>query len=575
MNFMEQFNLTKDAPLMQAWINQYSHRDSMPVAEYLNTWHDAKSEMLLPLMDNQLIYREKICYKTSASQMDTEVDHWLNNSKNADVLHTIYFWVSKIVVNGYNLWNLQDFFDDYHTRKAIVSTFDSAMGYYAMSRNAISLHSTQTSISWVCPENGRRITINKGQKPFRLFTSFIKNFEGLLMSNYGISAEEIERVKEKLEALRIEHSQLFNNTRIVGNLCISIHPMDYITMSDNDYNWSSCMSWTEGGCYHAGTIEMMNSPCVVIAYIDGSKEWYPCGKRLGTWSNKKWRELFIVDRNFISGIKSYPYDNSDLESIVLDRIAAMAKKAFGWEYCNENSKSKNNAMHFTDCAVYFSTHLMYNDTENNEFVYRVAQDIDYAKLDIMHGHNKYFNYSGHAYCTVCGYLIENEAGTVCMDHSEYIRCDDCGELIYRDEACFDDDGNAYCSYCYDRLFSACDECYSFHYNDSLTAIHLVTMNPRYSRELEPGEYVRRPYRYEMIKVICDECLNNLIKNDYVVKAHNEYDETLYVITEKYYKEHKSDLSYVTDKPVIPTKKEWEHYRKLLQESLLKEESLPF
>ena len=44
-------------------------------------------------------------------------------------------------------------------------------------------------------------------------------------------------------------------------------------MSDNDYGWDSCMGWMNEGEYRLGTVEMMNSPCIVVAYIDGEEAW--------------------------------------------------------------------------------------------------------------------------------------------------------------------------------------------------------------------------------------------------------------------------------------------------------------
>ena len=38
-------------------------------------------------------------------------------------------------------------------------------------------------------------------------------------------------------------------------------------MSDNNSGWESCMSWRNNGCYRRGTVEMMNSPYVIVAYL--------------------------------------------------------------------------------------------------------------------------------------------------------------------------------------------------------------------------------------------------------------------------------------------------------------------
>ena len=38
-----------------------------------------------------------------------------------------------------------------------------------------------------------------------------------------------------------EISRVKQSTKFKGTLCLSIHPMDYITMSDTPYNWTSCI----------------------------------------------------------------------------------------------------------------------------------------------------------------------------------------------------------------------------------------------------------------------------------------------------------------------------------------------
>ena len=54
---------------------------------------------------------------------------------------------------------------------------------------------------------------------------------------------EILGLSEEYEAFRLAHSRILNTKTLKGTLCLSIHPMDYMTMSDNTYDWSSCMSW--------------------------------------------------------------------------------------------------------------------------------------------------------------------------------------------------------------------------------------------------------------------------------------------------------------------------------------------
>ena len=70
------------------------------------------------------------------------------------------------------------------------------------------------------------------------------------------------------------------------------------------------MSWSRNGCYHAGTLEMMNSNVAAVAYLESNSEYalhldetgevYPI-------PNKSWRSLVFIHKDIILCGKSYPY----------------------------------------------------------------------------------------------------------------------------------------------------------------------------------------------------------------------------------------------------------------------------
>lgn len=144
-------------------------------------------------------------------------------------------------------------------------------------------------------------------------------------------------------------------------LCLSIHPLDFMTMSDNDNHWTSCMNWSEdyeGGCYRIGTVEMMNSDVTVCAYVISENEtkqkwnfgiynktyWQPrdfyfpdidpCYDDVEewTWNNKSWRCLYYITKDILVSGKSYPYYNHNLNMEILDTLKDMVKDKFNWEY---------------------------------------------------------------------------------------------------------------------------------------------------------------------------------------------------------------------------------------------------
>ena len=171
-----------------------------------------------------------------------------------------------------------------------------------------------------------------------------------------------------------ECSRVRNTAEINANLCLSIHPLDYMTASYNDNNWHSCMNWLQGE-YRRGVIEMMNSKCVVVAYLESAHDkltFY--GADVHYWNSKKWREFFIVRPNYITGIKGYPYWNRNLEDTVLFWLKDLYKDVFSGKYSNsisvwsyDNAVSDRNynvSVNFDfDCGP-----AMYNDFYQNVII---------------------------------------------------------------------------------------------------------------------------------------------------------------------------------------------------------------
>ena len=152
------------------------------------------------------------------------------------------------------------------------------------------------------PNSNHPIQIQKGCKAMKMLSKIAKTFN-----------------LEGFEDFRIKHSMVLNQKRFKGTLCLSIHPLDYMTMSDNNCEWESCMSWKQGGEYRLGTVEMMNSPNVIVAYLKADKDMdlFACwGEHDGEvrWNNKRWRELFVVSPEVLMGIKGYPFNDENLRA---------------------------------------------------------------------------------------------------------------------------------------------------------------------------------------------------------------------------------------------------------------------
>jgi hypothetical protein len=298
---------SEEKALIRNYIAEHSGADRSNIASIdhiLRIWNDEKDEYLWKLFGEKLIISTPVEYSMSNDQL------WDAMSDNG--LFSTIFWRE---IN--NLYSREG----------------DTKASYALHRllNTVNLatNTCQKYYTW-CDDYGDD---GKDYIPLPLADGKIyKVFrETKLMKLLRKLAESYKL--EGFEEFCVLHSQSLNQKKLSGELCLSIHPMDYMTMSDNECDWSSCMSWTENGDYRQGTVEMMNSKCTIVAYLKSSDPYR--ATRDGYWNNKKWRSLIIVDPDFAVSIKGYPYNNDSLAQIALKKIAEIANWDVAPEAYNE------------------------------------------------------------------------------------------------------------------------------------------------------------------------------------------------------------------------------------------------
>lgn len=260
--------------------------------------------------------------------------------------------------------------------------------------------------------------------------------------------------EKEFEDARILYSTWLNDKK-KGYLTISIHPLDFMTMSDNASNWKSCMSWKTEGCYRMGSIEMMNSNNVFCVYYTSKKE--DNGFSFGNyeWNDKKWRGLVIATKDIIVANKAYPYCSKTTNIAVIDKIKELAKENMGYtyEFGPELYKDMDHIM--TDCYlddvsysiankdenlrknIYFKSGSMYNDMLHNMDNYEYWCYRNKVKT------KKLISYSGKSECMCCGktnilvdhkfdegfHHYENMGSTLCKECANLATCQNCRSLV--------------------------------------------------------------------------------------------------------------------------------------------------
>lgn len=337
----------------------------------------------------------------------------------------------------------------------------------------------------------------------------------------------------EFEEFRICQSMCTNTTALEGKLCLSIHPLDYMTMSDNACDWSSCMSWQENGCYRMGTVEMMNSPCVIVAYLESSHPMYI--SREAAWNSKKWRSLYIVTPDIVANVKAYPYYDSSIDKIVTNWLYELMVTA-----CPNHIYEKPYTFEYPmigSTRVRFETDLMYNDCCSN------TKHWGFRRKGI--GDSLLVNYSGDAQCMICGNTDRDSlkgdslACEVCEPDADIWYCDKCGCRLTEDEIFFINDGDIpLCSDCYQE-YSAHD-CVTHEdgwRNEMIPIIYMPAslMNHSYKDAIAYlDEYIRLREAYDVQSLYLTSPVNGIDINWDVHYGHERQEMYDFMMAHSYY-----------------------------------------
>jgi hypothetical protein len=469
---MEMMNLlsVEELSAMRSYIKWYGGENgdslevttsSLDMAHILRFWANEKKE-LCRLFGNKLILTKHISFRKAQTELEDDIRASLFESKSEGYeFYSAYY--QKIVEP---MWH-EDRDKYYYLRELCENT--------TLISNVYSGPTFSLEV-----ENGKPLVVNSGCKASKIL--------GKIASSFNLPG---------YEKFRVAHSMCLNQKNTEGDICLSIHPLDYMTMSDNDCDWSSCMSWKEGGDYRQGTVEMMNSPFVVVAYLKSKSDMDLLGGWSADnckWSNKKWRQLYIVSPDVIVSIKQYPYDSDDLDTFCLRWLRDLTEETSGFgpfhpQMCRIRNHH-NNTLAFLGRSIHFGfeTGFMYNDmySDHNAFVSTEAPE------------SVYICYSGPSECMMCGAEINDcpddipTSTLLCGDCGNFMHCDECGRSIDEDNYYWVDDTRL-CEHCYENYTSSCNWCEESHFTDNMNQVYLKV-----------GRTIHREYKV----TLCSYCMTS-------------------------------------------------------------------
>lgn len=290
-------------------------------------------------------------------------------------------------------------------------------------------------------------SVNKGAK----FSRALRNF-------FDLRGEDKDEQEMRLKGLQDLYSTFRQNfsSKSKGKLFLSIHPLDYITMSDNNHNWSSCHNFSEGD-YRIGNLNYMADKTTLVAYFctddNFDEELYilPNTK----WNSKRWRVLVHLEeidgKLVIIYNRQYPFKSDvliqELDKLLVKTYKTSAPSTF-MEY--GDSRLGNKILYQTG---YDTCH--YVDIGMGNSYVRIANEYleDKALIHRM-------TIGEPVYCIECGEHITHRGHSGYCDHcTDEWYCEDCdgfysgGDMIY-----IESEDRYVCYDCYENFYAECPEC---------------------------------------------------------------------------------------------------------------------
>lgn len=505
MNLLE-FLTEEDKEKISNYVKYYGGGNGafIGVDEWLKDW--AKdNKKLFKLLGNKFIVEIPYTYKKSSEMIESEIKELLESELVDNIkseFHNVIFALE------------EEREIDYDTRLNLFNLWNSLCFYRNSTFNTIKIKI-----------NNRSLQIQKGAKPIKALGKAIKWLKEI---------KNNQKICEDFEKFRQKHSMIYNDADIKSTLVLSIHPMDFLTMSDNNNNWSSCMSWLKSGCYHAGTVEMMNSNVALCAYLKSKCDFkyainYDEEKdefSYDNWNSKQWRQLIYVNKDIILAGKPYPFQSEDMTKVIITEVKKLAKNNFNWDYhfgpelyfdmLGVNSlygMERVRQMYFDKKKnIFVHTNAMYNDMLNDNsteyWCYRNKPKKSYI-----------LNLSGKISCVCCGnYNVIGESDYYTDEYND--RFDNTGKTI-----CYDCEKENNCHYC-DRS------------SDSIIGIRKL-----YNLLDVQGESIKVCKDHLEEEFCLCPCCGEMIKNPYAWESYYYCSSNMIFDKEKIQKDWNIDLYY--------------------------------
>lgn len=300
--------------------------------------------------------------------------------------------------------------------------------------------------------------------------------------------------KALLHKLQSEASAIIQESIVTGRLCFSVHPLDFLSASENAHNWRSCHALD--GEYRTGNLNYLLDSNTVICYLRAEKPavlpHFPPDR---LWNSKKWRVwmFFSDDRTMLFAGRQYPFEaNQGLELIKKNIFSDLNLGTWTEFYQGKLRKFKDpttsNVFHFppmvpvgttmkamTDLIIdgdktYHYDDLLHSSCYDPVYSYKTnTQSLWYdAETTGCSNNSTVFHIGEPCPCPICGkdfiFCGEVMACAECnnefgFNDEDYEPCSICGTSVFwEDLITLEFSEERVCQACYQREATKCQSC---------------------------------------------------------------------------------------------------------------------
>lgn len=152
----------------------------------------------------------------------------------------------------------------------------------------------------------------------------------------------------------IDLSKILQNRVVDGTTTISIHPLDFVTLSTNTHRWGSCMNIINGFNKVGGFSLMMDGPSTIGFFDHGKETTYKNEYGSFKWNDKVFRQIIYIDTD--EKTFAFGHYNGTVSESIQNKWADTVNKLLG----TNHKGTKEDYSTITKRGEFYYDRIVYN-----------------------------------------------------------------------------------------------------------------------------------------------------------------------------------------------------------------------